>query len=238
MRFARSRLSDSTDADENLAVQEVTYGAQISPSEFIAENEDVAASDASALGSLDALGAWLYDNGALGAWLYNNWLHDNQDNSVEASEASTLPDSLPDLVSVDDEASMNETSDASEVSVNEASGSLPYALSSDEEVSVNETSVVSEASVNEVSVISEVSVNEASGSLTTVVSGDAEAANGQPPLFFIVYVANSKRSCYFRTSSAYESCTYWRKAEVRHSVRQGEMCCICSYKPLSLQEYS
>ncbi len=31
----------------------------------------------------------LYDNGALGAWLYNNWLHDNQDNSVEASEAST-----------------------------------------------------------------------------------------------------------------------------------------------------
>jgi hypothetical protein len=76
---------------------------------------------------------------------------------------------------------MNEISDASEVSVNEASGSLPYALSSDDEVSVNETSVVSEASVNEVSVISEVSVNEASGSLTTVVSGDAEAANGQPP---------------------------------------------------------
>jgi hypothetical protein len=129
LRFARSRLSDSTDADENLAFQEVTYGIQISPSEFIAENEDVAASD-----------------------------------------ASTSPGSLPDLVSVDDEASMNETSDASEVSVNEASGSLPYALSSDDEVSVNETSVVSEASVNEVSVISEVSVNEASGSLTTVCS--------------------------------------------------------------------
>jgi hypothetical protein len=87
---------------------------------------------------------------------------------------------------------MNETSDASEVSVNEVSGSLLYALSSDEEVSVNETSVVSEASVNEVSVISEVSVNEASGSLTAVVSGDAEAANVQPPLFFFVYVANAK----------------------------------------------
>ena len=151
LRFARSRLSDSTDADENLAFQEVTYGIQISPSEFIAENEDVAASD-----------------------------------------ASTSPGSLPDLVSVDDEASMNETSDASEVSVNEASGSLAYVLSSDDEVSVNEASVVSEVSVNETSVISEVSVNETSGSLTTVVSGDAETANGHLPLFFIVYVANSK----------------------------------------------
>ena len=140
MRFARSRLSDSTDADENLAVQEVTYGIQISPSEFIAENVDVAASDASALGSLDALGAWLYDNGALGAWLYNNWLYGNQDNSLEASEASTLSDTLPDLESVDDEASMNETSDALEVSVNEASGSLLYALSSDDEVSEIEIS--------------------------------------------------------------------------------------------------
>jgi hypothetical protein len=134
----------------------------------------------------------LRGNGALGAWLYNNWLHDNQDNFLEASEASTLSDTLPDLVSVDDEASMNETSDALEVSVNEASGLLTYALSSDEKVSVNETSVVSEASVNEVSVISKVSVNEASGSLTTVVSGDAEAANGQPPLFFFVYVTNAK----------------------------------------------
>ncbi len=43
--------------------------------------------------------------------------------------------------------------------------------------------------MNEASVISKFSVNEASGSLTTVVSGDVEAANGQPPLFFIVYVA-------------------------------------------------
>jgi hypothetical protein len=86
---------------------------------------------------------------------------------------------------------MNETSDVSEVSVNEASGSLPYVLSSDDEVSVNEASVVSE--VSEASVISEfLPVNEASGSFTTVASGDAEAANGQPPLFFIVYVANSK----------------------------------------------
>ncbi len=151
MRFARSCVSVSTDADENLAVQEVTYGIQISPSEFIAQNEDVAASD-----------------------------------------ASTSPGSLPDLVSVDDETSMNETSDASEVSVNETSGSLSYALSSDDEVSVNETSVVSEVSVNEFSVISELSVNEAFGSLTTVVSGDAEAANGQLSFFFFVYVANAK----------------------------------------------
>jgi hypothetical protein len=100
LRFARSCDSDSTDADENLDLQDVTYGIQISPSEFIAQSEDVAASD-----------------------------------------ASTTPGSLPDLVSVDDEASMNETSDVSEVSVNEASDSLPYALSSDDEVSVNETSV-------------------------------------------------------------------------------------------------
>jgi hypothetical protein len=35
-------------------------------------------------------------------------------------------------------------------------------------------------------------VNEASGSLTAIVSSDVEAANGQPPLSFIVYVANSK----------------------------------------------
>jgi hypothetical protein len=61
---------------------------------------------------------------------------------------------------------MNETSDVSEVSVNEVSGSLSDVLSSDDEVSVNEASVVSEVSVNEVSVISEVSVNKASGSLT------------------------------------------------------------------------
>jgi hypothetical protein len=99
LRFARSCASDSTDADENLSLQEVTYGIQISPSEFIAQNEDVAVSD-----------------------------------------ASTSPGSIPDLVSVDDEASMNETSDVSKVSVNEASGSLSYALSSDDEVSVNETS--------------------------------------------------------------------------------------------------
>jgi hypothetical protein len=43
--------------------------------------------------------------------------------------------------------------------------------------------------VNEASVISEVSVNEASVSFTTVVSGDA---NGQLPLFFIVYVKTPK----------------------------------------------
>ncbi len=55
-------------------------------------------------------------------------LYDNQDNSVEASEASTLTDSLPDLLPYDDEASMNETSDLSEVSVNEVSGSLSTVL--------------------------------------------------------------------------------------------------------------
>jgi hypothetical protein len=84
-------------------------------------------------------------------------------------------------VSVDDETVMNETSDVSEVSVSETSGSLTYVLSSDDEVSVNETSV-----------ISEVSVNETSGSLTTVVSGDAETVHGHLSLFFIVYVSNSK----------------------------------------------
>ena len=125
LRFVRSCDSDFTDADEDLALQDVTYGIQISPSEYTTQNEDVAASD-----------------------------------------ASTTPDSLPDLVSVEDEASMNETSDVSEVSVNEVSGSLSDVLSSDDEVSVNEASVVSEVSVNEVSVISEVSVNKASGSLT------------------------------------------------------------------------
>jgi hypothetical protein len=151
LRFARSCDSDSTDADYHLALQEITYGTQISPLEYTTEEEDAAASD-----------------------------------------VSTSPDSLPDLVSVDDDASMNETSDASEVSVNEASGSLAYVLSSDDEVSVNEASVVSGVSVNETSVISEVSVNETSGSLTTVVSGDAETANGHLPLFFIVYVTNSK----------------------------------------------
>ena len=139
LRLARSCDSDFTDADENLALQHVTLGIQISPSEFNAQN--VAFS-----------------------------LYDNQDNSVEASDESTLPGSLPDLMSVDDEASMNETSDLSEVSVNEVSGSLPAVLSSDDEASVN----------------------EASGSLTAIVSSDVEAANGQPPLSFIVYVANSK----------------------------------------------
>jgi len=151
LRFAKSCDSDSTEADYHLALQEITYGIQISPLEYTTQEEDAAASD-----------------------------------------VSTSPGSLPDLVSVDDEASMNETSDASEVSVNEASGSLAYVLSSDDEVSVNEASVVSGVSVNETSVISEVSVNETSGSLTTVVSGDAETANGHLPLFFIVYVANSK----------------------------------------------
>ncbi len=115
LRFARSCDSDSTDADYHLALQEITYGIQISPLEYTTQEEDAAASD-----------------------------------------VSTSPGSLPDLVSVDDEVSMNETSDASEVSVNEASGSLAYVLSSDDEVSVNEASVVSEVSVNETSVISEV----------------------------------------------------------------------------------
>jgi hypothetical protein len=35
-------------------------------------------------------------------------------------------------------------------------------------------------------------VNEASVSFTTVVSGDAKTANGQLPLFFIVYVKTPK----------------------------------------------
>jgi hypothetical protein len=118
--------------------------------------------------------------------------HTKKKENATASDVSTSPGSLPDLVSVDDEDSMNETSDVSEVSVNESSGSLTYVLSSDDEVSVNEASVVSGFSVNETSVISEVSVNETSDSLTTVVSGDAETANGHLPLFFIVYVANSK----------------------------------------------
>jgi hypothetical protein len=151
LRFARSCDSDSTDADNHLALQEITYSIQISPSEYTTQSENAAASD-----------------------------------------ASTSSGSLSDLVSVDDEASMNETFDVSEVPVNEASGSLAYVLSSDDEVSVNEASVVSEFSVKETFVISEVSVNETSGSLTTVVSGDAEAANGHLPLFFIVYAANSK----------------------------------------------
>jgi hypothetical protein len=108
--------------------------------------------------------------------------------------ASTSPVSLPDLVSVDDEASMNETSDVSKVSVNESSDSLAYVLSSDDEVSVNEASGVTEVSVNETSVISEVSVNETSDSLTTVVSGDVDVANGHLSLVFVVYVGNSKDS--------------------------------------------
>ncbi len=137
----RSRYSDFADADKNLASQHVTFGIQTSPSELNAQN--VAFS-----------------------------LYDNQDNSVKASEASTLSnsDALSDLLPVDDEASMNETSDLSEVSVNEVSGSLLILLSSNDETSVN----------------------EASGSLTVIVSSDVETANGQPPLFFIVYVANSK----------------------------------------------
>jgi hypothetical protein len=137
----RSRYTDFADADENLASQHVTFGIQTSPSELNAQN--VAFS-----------------------------LYDNQDNSVKASEASTLSisEALSDLLPVDDEASMNETSDLSEVSVNEVSGSLPILLSSDDEASVN----------------------EASGSLTVIVLSDVEAANGQLPLFFIDYVANSK----------------------------------------------
>jgi hypothetical protein len=170
LRHARSRDSDFADADENLASQHVTFGIQTSPSELNAQNaafslhdnqdNSVEASDAAAFVSLDALGALLYAA---------NWLY-AEDDSEEASEASTLTDSLPDLLPYDDEASMNETSDLSEVSVNEVSGSLSTVLSSDDEASVN----------------------EASGSLTAIVSSDVEAANGQPPLFFIVYVANSK----------------------------------------------
>ena len=49
------------------------------------------------------------------------------------SDASISPGSFPDLVSVDDESSVNETSDVSEVSVNETSGSLPDVLSSDDD---------------------------------------------------------------------------------------------------------
>jgi hypothetical protein len=150
-RFARSCDSDYTDTDYHLALQEITHGIQISPSEYTTQEENAVASD-----------------------------------------VSTSPDSLPDLVSVDDEASMNETSDVLEVSVNEASGSLTQVLSSDDKVSVNEASVLSEVSVNETSVISEVSVNETSDSRTTVVSGDPEAANGHLRLFFTVYVTNTK----------------------------------------------
>jgi len=138
LRFARSCDSDFTDTDENLGLHRVTYGFQISPSEFNSQNVVFSP-------------------------------HDNQDDSVETSDASSIPGSLPDLMSVDDEASMNETPDLSEVVVNEASDSLSAVLSSDDEASVN----------------------EASGSLTAVVSGDVEAANAQPPLFFIVYVTNS-----------------------------------------------
>ena len=54
--------------------------------------------------SLDALGALFYEA---------NW-----ENAEVVSEASTLSDTLPDLLPYDDEASMNETS--SEASVNEA----------------------------------------------------------------------------------------------------------------------
>jgi hypothetical protein len=47
LRFGRSFDSDSTNADEDLALQNVTYGIQISPSEYTTQNEDVAVSDAS-----------------------------------------------------------------------------------------------------------------------------------------------------------------------------------------------
>jgi hypothetical protein len=167
----RSRDSDFADADENLASQHVTFGIQTSPSELNAQNAAFSLYDNqdNSVEASDASAFVTLD--ALGAWLYDIGLYE-EDNSVEASEASTLSisDSFPDLLPVDDEASMNETSDLSEVSVNEVSGSLPTVLSSDDEASVN----------------------EASGSLTAIVSSDVEAANGQPPLFFIVYVANSK----------------------------------------------
>ena len=76
MRFARSCDSDFTDADEDLDLQYVTYGIQISPSEYVTQKED-----------------------------------------VETSDTSTTPGHSK-LVSVDDETSMNGTSDVSEVSVN------------------------------------------------------------------------------------------------------------------------
>jgi len=104
----------ASDAQEQLSDQVVT--------EEILSSEQAAA-DAPAIGSLETLGA--LSLGALGALMYEaNW-----ENAEVVSEASTLSDTLPDLLPFsDDEASMNEISDQSEVSVNEASESLPYAL--------------------------------------------------------------------------------------------------------------